>query len=33
MLTMITQKGKQGYGKYKASQSLGLSNVMRDIES
>jgi hypothetical protein len=26
-------KGKQGYGKYKASQSLGLSNVMRDSES
>jgi hypothetical protein len=31
-LTIITQKGNQGLGKYKASQSLGFNYVMRDGE-
>jgi hypothetical protein len=31
-LTIITQKGNQVQGKYKASQSLGFNYVMWDSE-
>jgi hypothetical protein len=31
-LTIITQQGNQGQGKYKASQSLGFNYVMQDSE-
>jgi hypothetical protein len=31
-LTIVTQKGNQGQGKYKASQSLGFNWVMRDSD-